>query len=147
MDRRTPSDPFAEHVMATVLEASPRQAVVVQGDHAELENHVGVRHASALFAGASAAARALVEAALGDRAHGADLRHGSSEIAYSSLPLGPITSTAVPSGEGWTTLDADLAAGNGAQLGVRVTSVNTDGRDVVTLDATWQVELVDDGTS
>src|SRR5213080_1835085 len=98
------TDPYAEHVLSRLVEAGPERAVVEQPPDPEVDNHVKVRHASALYAAAYEAARRLVLAALGERAASADVRLADSEIAYKQVGLGVITSTAVPDGPGWDSI-------------------------------------------
>jgi hypothetical protein len=124
---------YAERASAKVLEASPEVAVVEQAAAPELENHVGVRHASALYVGAFEASRALVLEAAGE--HGARLSLEHVEIAYEQMPIGVITSRAERAGEGWEAID-----GNGARLETLVTSTNEAGKTVARLSARWRVE-------
>src|SRR3954469_20605593 len=89
-------DPYADHTLSRVLEATPALAVVEQPMEPEVDNHVKVRHASALYAAAHEAARQLVIAALGDRAGSVEVRLADSEIRYTSVGLGTLTSRAEP---------------------------------------------------
>src|SRR5213080_3819500 len=107
------TDPYAEHVLSRLVEATPGRAVVEQPMEPEVDNHVKVRHASALYAAAYEAARQLLIAALGDQADSVEVRLADSEIRYAAVGLGTLTSTAEPQGEGWSSLRDELAAGSG----------------------------------
>jgi hypothetical protein len=135
----TPADPYSTYCRTTVVEAGPARAVVEQPPDPEVDNHVKVRHASALYAAAYEAARQLALAALGDQAAEADIRIADSEIAYQQVGLGVLTSTAEPSGPGWDTLAADVEAGREAQVDCTVVSRDPAGKAVVTLDARWAI--------
>ena len=131
-------DRFAERVHARVVETSAERAVVDQPDVPELGNHMGVRHAGALYAAAYEASRALVTAALGELADSVELFPWDSEIAYEAIAAGPVTSVAEPSGAGW----ADLAAGSPArssELATEVTSRNAGDEIVLRLVLVWRI--------
>src|SRR2546423_1302564 len=106
----TGRDPYADHLDTTVVDAGPARAVVEQPASPSLGNHVGVRHASALYTAGHAAARALVLAALGDRAGSAGLHLVESEIPYVHVGFGLIPTTAEPPRGGWYSLGAALAS-------------------------------------
>lgn len=129
-------DPYVDHLDTTVIDAAPTRAVVEQPASACLGNHVGVRHASALYTAGHAAARALVLAALGDRAGSAGLHLVESEIAYVHVGFGLITTTAEPAGGGWDSLDSD----GPVDLDVSATGTDENGKTVVTLATRWRVE-------
>src|SRR5947209_19605713 len=86
-----PHDTFVEYLETRVAESSPERVVVEQPDAPPLGNHVGVRHASALYAGAYEAARALVRATLGDAADSARVALIASDINYSRVGMGDLT--------------------------------------------------------
>src|SRR5881392_3987667 len=90
------NDAYAAYCRATVLEAGPERAAVEQPPEPEVDNHVKVRHASALYTAAYEAARQLVLAALGERAGSAEVRLADSEIRYTAVGLGLLKSTAEP---------------------------------------------------
>lgn len=129
--RPTSEHPYAVHVAARLRDASPQRAAVEQADLAVLDNHVGIRHASALWAAAWAASDALVRAALDGRA---TAWLCASEIRYEQVPLGPISTVAQPAGGDW-----DAPARTGAVLCATAISTNDQGRTVVALDTTWRV--------
>lgn len=129
--RTPPESPYAAHVGTRLLDASPQRAVVEQPALGELDNHVGIRHASALYAAAWAASHALVRAALGERA---SAWLDASEIRYEQVPLGPITTVAEPAGGDW-----DAPVREGAELRATAISTNEHGKTVVALDTTWRV--------
>lgn len=126
-------DTYATHVGVRLLEAAPARAVVEQPALTELDNHVAIRHASALWAAAWAASHALVRAALGERAADAALELTDSAIRYEAVPLGLITTVAQPAGGDW-----DDPGRPGAELRATATSTNDQGRTVVALDTTWR---------
>ena len=136
----TAPDAYADYLRVKVVEAGPERAVVEQPADPEVDNHVKVRHASALWTAAHEAARRLVLAALGDRAATVDLDVADSEIAYKQVGLGMLTSTAEPAGSGWDSLAADLDAGREAHLETAVVTADPGGKVVVTLDLRWSVK-------
>lgn len=135
---RVESDPYVLRAGAHVAEASAERAVVEQPGLRELDNHLGIRHASALYTAMYAAAQALVRAAAGDAGRA---RLTSSVTTYPFVPVGLIRSVAEPAGGDWAALGGELAAA--AELRVRVESSNEDGRTVSTLDSSWRVEPAD----
>ena len=132
----TEQDPFAAAAEVRVAEASADRAVVEQPALRHLDNHVGVRHASALFTAGYEAARALVGAAVPGRSARAELVE--SECAYVNVGFGLITTTATPKGDGW---DA-LATGAPAEVEVAVAGVDEAGKTVVELTHRWRVAPV-----
>jgi acyl-coenzyme A thioesterase PaaI-like protein len=133
------SDPYSDHVLSRVTEATATRAVVEQPMEPEVDNHVKVRHASALYTAAYEAARQLVLAALGDRAGSVEVRLADSEIKYTAVGLGLLTSTAEPQGAGWDTLAEELDAGRAVELESFVSSDDPGGKTVATLAARWTV--------
>jgi acyl-coenzyme A thioesterase PaaI-like protein len=128
------TDPYSDHTLCRVLEATAARAVVEQPMEPEVDNHVKVRHASALYAAAYEAARQLVISALGDLADSVEVRLADSEIGYRAVGLGTLTSTAEPVGEAWETLDEGET-----ELDCLVTTTDPDGKTVTTLSVRWQV--------
>jgi len=135
-------EPFGERAGVRVVDASPRRVVVRQAAASALENHVGVRHASALHAAAYEAARLLVAAAIDRPALAASVRLRESDIAYVAVGLGALTTTAEPSGAGWDSLRVELAAGAGVALDCAVTTSDAQGKTVAQVRARWIVEPV-----
>jgi Domain of unknown function (DUF4442) len=127
-------DAYATHVGVRLVAASPARAVVEQPALDVLDNHVGIRHASALYAAAWAASQALVLAALGERPAAGGVTLTDSEIRYEQVPLGLITTVAEPAGGDW-----DAPGRDGAELRATAISTNDQGRTVVALDTTWRV--------
>jgi hypothetical protein len=134
------TDPYTQRAHSRVVEATPERAVVEQPGLRELDNHLGIRHASALYTTMYAAAQALVRAAVGESA---SARLTASTTTYPYVPVGLITSVAEPAGGDWEALRGGAASP--AELQVRVESANEDGRTVSTLDSTWRVEPLADG--
>jgi acyl-coenzyme A thioesterase PaaI-like protein len=129
-----PADPFVAATGSRVLAADPNRAVVEQPGLAELENHVGVRHASALHAAAYEASRALVAAALEARG-GGTMRLAATEIAYLAVGTGTLRSVAEPAGASW----AELLAADEAELACAVATQDEAGKTVAELTAVWAV--------
>lgn len=129
-----PRDPYVEYAQTTLTEASPERAVVEQPAASFLDNHVGVRHASALFTAGHEAARALVLATLGGRD---DVRAElvQSDVHYSNVGFGTVTSEAEPVGDGWS------AAGDGqpVELEALVTGRDEAGKTVFTVSERWSL--------
>lgn len=132
-------DTFGDRVRAVPIEQSAERVTVSQGDHPELQNHVGVRHASALFAGAYEASRLLIAGALAASAVPGDMRLVESHVDYTNLPMGEILTTAEPSGEAWLWMAAELSAGQAVSLAVSAVSRVAGVHPVATLHTTWHV--------
>jgi hypothetical protein len=130
-----PQDQFVEYLDTRVVESSPAKVVVEQPDSPPLGNHVGVRHASALYAGGYEAARALVRAALGESADTARVALIGTTIAYKRVGMGPLTFVAEPEGDGW-----DKAADGAGELTVSVIGTDQQGKEVASMTARWSVE-------
>jgi len=120
----TTPEALARRAHTGLLTLSAQEVVTRQQDHPDLSNHVGVRHASALYLGALEASRQLVVAISRD-SHPV-LRE--AEISYGSVPAGVLDFRATPAG------DAGAEA-----LTVEVVATSL-GRPVATLTATWAVE-------
>ncbi len=133
-------DPFVEHTYARVVEAGPERAVVEQPPARALDNHLAVRHASALYAAAYEASRTLVLAAAAATGERVTIAPRRSELVYKAMPLGSIRSTATPAGPGWNTLAADLRGGAAVELATTVESTNEEGKAVVNVELSWRVE-------
>jgi chitodextrinase len=131
----TASDPYSDYLLARTTEAAPARAVVEQPMEPEVDNHVKVRHASALYAAAYEAARQLLMAALGDKASEVEARLADSEIKYTSVGLRTLTSTAEPQGDGWDEL---RETGEGTVESF-VTTNDPDGKTVATLWTRWTI--------
>jgi acyl-coenzyme A thioesterase PaaI-like protein len=140
-------DPFVEYAGSRLLEADARHAVVEQRPAPELENHVGVRHAGALFAVGYAASRALVTAALGEGAQSAEVQMLDSEVVYEKAALGSVTATAEPAADDWDALLSRISEGQVAQLPTSVMLRNEDGKTVTSMTICWQAGPPGDGGS
>jgi acyl-coenzyme A thioesterase PaaI-like protein len=134
------NDPYAERAHSTIVEAGPERAVVEQPGLRELDNHLGIRHASALYTCMYAAARALMLASVAELDGAGEARIEESTTAYPFVPVGLITNVATRTGDGWESAASELAAGRAARVGVAVDSTNEDGRTVSTLETTWAIE-------
>lgn len=135
-----PAEPFVDSAHVRVIEASSERAVVEQPAVQQLDNHVGVRHASALHAAAYEASRALVAAALAEHGTSTSMSLTESDISYTAVGLGLLTTTAQPSGPGWDMLDADIAEGSSVVLGCEVITTDEAGKAVVKMNASWALE-------
>jgi len=109
-------EPFLRMAGVQLGSCGPDRATVVQPPVPELENHVGVRHASALHAAGYAAARALAEAAIAAAGSSARLRLKQSEIAYKAMGLGSLETVAEPADEEWEAAIAGLDCGDSVVL-------------------------------
>ena len=107
----------------TVLE--PNRAELVIHKRRAVHNHIGTVHAIALCNGLEAAMGALAEATIP-----ADRRWipKGMEVAYTAKADSDITCIAETDAEQWT---ADLPAGSGIDLPVRVRGVRGDGTTVI----------------
>ncbi|HEX5376170.1 MAG TPA: DUF4442 domain-containing protein [Solirubrobacterales bacterium] len=138
------TEAFVAYTRATIAEVSSTRVVVEQPAAPELDNHVGVRHASALHSAGYEASRALVAAALGERHRSGDLRLEESEISYTAVGLGPLTTTAEPTGEGWDRLPVESPGEmHGITLTSTVTTTNEEGKVVARLRVRWALALGD----
>lgn len=124
-------DPYAGLAGVQIVDVDATRAVVLQLPLPVLDNHIGVRHASALYSAAWAASHALVRAALAGRA---DAVLTDSEIRYERVPLGSITTVAEPAGGDW-----DVVGEADGVLMATAISTNDDGKAVATLGTTWRV--------
>lgn len=131
-----PLEPFLVLAGVRLTDCGPERATVVQASVPELENHVGVRHASALHAAGYAAARALSEAAVAAAGNDTDLRLKRSEIAYKAMGLGDLETVAEPADESWQAALARLGEGDQALL--RCNAVTRNDRDQVVAELTLE---------
>jgi hypothetical protein len=129
-------EPFLRSAGVRLTDCGPDRATVVQPSLPELENHVGVRHASALHAAGYAAARALSEAAAATAARPARLRLKQSAIAYKAMGLGELETIAEPD-EDWAAAIADLGGGEPAVLRCNATTRNERDQVVAELQLEW----------
>jgi Domain of unknown function (DUF4442) len=132
-------DPFAPSGSSNVLEADASHAVAEQRPAPELDNHIGARHAGALYAVGYAASRAMVVAALGQRSGPLGLRLIDSEVVYEKAATGAITAIAEPGSGDWEALLSRASRSEKTQLPTSVTLRNEDGQTVTTMSVLWQV--------
>jgi hypothetical protein len=121
------TDLLAERAGTHVVEATSERAIVVQADAPALSNHVGVRHASAVYLAALAAAQRLVTAVTPERWEDSEARLIECDMRYGAVPTGTIVFTAVCA-EGSVVDEGDVR--------VRVVA-EVDGREVATMSARW----------
>ncbi|HEX2393414.1 MAG TPA: DUF4442 domain-containing protein [Solirubrobacterales bacterium] len=130
-------EPFLAMAGVRVSACGPERAIVTQPATAELENHVAVRHASALNAAGYAAARALAGAAVAASGSDAELRLRHSEIAYKAMGLGELATVAEPADEGWEAAIEQLRGGEVVALRCVVITRNEQGQVVAELSVEW----------
>ena len=128
------SDALIDYLDTRVVDATATAATVEQPDSPPLNNHVGVRHASALYAGGYAAARALVDAALADRREAWEVALAGSSVSYTRVGMGLLTFRASPEGEGW-----DVLGEQATRVSAVVSGTDDKGKDVVTGNVSWAV--------
>jgi hypothetical protein len=133
----TDTEPFLVTAGVRMADCDSDRAVVLQPLVPELENHVGVRHASALHAAGYAAGLALVEAAVAELDGSVELRLQGSEIAYKAMGLGELETVAEPSAGGWETQLEQLRAGSSVELACTATTTNAEGKAVAELTLSW----------
>jgi len=133
----TDMEPFLASAGVRMADCDSGRAVVLQPPVPELENHVGVRHASALHAAGYAAGQALVEAAVAELEEDVELRLQGSEIAYKAMGLGELETVAEPAGGGWEGELEQLRAGSSVELTCTAATTNAEGKAVAELTLTW----------
>jgi Domain of unknown function (DUF4442) len=138
----TDTEPFLAMAGVRMADCDSDRAVVIQPPVPELENHVGVRHASALHAAGYAAGLALAEAAVAGLDRDVRLRLQGSEIAYKAMGLGELETVAEPAG-GWGAQLEQLRAGSPVELACTATTTNAEGKAVAELTLTWLAALAD----
>lgn len=140
-------DPFAGFVSTAVVEAAAERAVAEQRPDPGIDNHVGARHAGALFTVGFEASRALVAAALGNSADSTQVLMVDSEIEYEKVAAGRITATAEPAAEDWASLLAEISSGRAEQLPTEVKLRDEAGKTVASMRVRWQVSPTAGGLS
>lgn len=133
-------DRLLEHAASQVLEADSHHAVVEQRPDPGLDNHIGVRHAGALFAVGYEASRALIRAALAESADSSDVQMVDSDVIYEKPALGSVTATAEPAADDWDALLSRVAGGQSAKLPTSVLLRNEQGATVTSMTVCWQAE-------
>lgn len=133
----TDSEPFLATAGVRMADCDSARAVVLQPPVPELENHVGVRHASALHAAGYAAGLALVKTAVAALEGDVQLRLQGSEIAYRAMGLGELVTVAEPAAGGWHSQLRQLRAGRPVELACTATTTNAEGKAVAELTLTW----------
>jgi hypothetical protein len=131
------AEPFLVTSGVKPAACGPERATVMQPASPTLDNHVGVRHASALHAAGYAAARALAAAAVATVDADAELSLQSSEISYKSMGLGALETIAEPAGDDWGAKIEQLRRGDPVALRCAVTTRNEQGRNVAELTVDW----------
>ena len=135
--------PFIRHVGLELQQVEPGRAVVLLPDEEHLANHVGSRHAGALFtAGETASGGAFVGAVAERLAELRPLVRGAS-ITYTKVARGPITATGTLD----RPVDELLAAveGDGAvDFAIDVHLTDESGDLVARMNVEWNVKRVAD---
>jgi acyl-coenzyme A thioesterase PaaI-like protein len=138
--------PFNVHLGLQTVSVGPDSGVVRLPDGEHLHNHVGTRHAGALFAAGEAASGAAFVGAflaiLGDITPLAE----SAQIDYRALAKGEITVTA-RFAEDREALLAQLEQDGRIRFPVRVEMTDADGKLVAEMTVKWYVRRNDDAKS
>jgi acyl-coenzyme A thioesterase PaaI-like protein len=130
-------EPFSDRSGVRVVDASSGRVVVQQEAANYLDNHVGVRHASALHAAAYEAARLLVANAVDPLALAASVRLQVGDIEYVTVGIGVLTTVAEPSGDDWSSLGAGLTATADVTLDCVAVTSDAQGKTVARLRSSW----------
>lgn len=134
-------DPLIEFAGCTVVEADAGHAVARQPAAPELGNHIGARHAGALFTVGYAASRALVAAAMGPRAEDLNAQMVESEVVYEKLAgAETVAATAEPAADDWQMQLNRVSEGEAADLQTAVTLRNEDEKTIMVMSVRWQVD-------
>ena len=136
------ADRFLEHASLSICEADERHAIVHQSADPSLANHLGVRHAGAIFAAGYAASRALVAAGLAGWTDPVSLAMVDSEIDYrKTVTSQRIEAVAKPDAE-W---EASLSRARFEQaiLPTEVTLSDEEGNVVAAMKVLWRVTPLD----
>jgi acyl-coenzyme A thioesterase PaaI-like protein len=136
--------PFNRHLGLEILEVGAGSAVVRMPDREELANHVGTRHAAALFAAGEAASGATVAGLLASR-FGADLGSVTAvatgaDIRYARPAKGTITARGKLEGDGPSLLE-ELESNRRAEFAVEVGLADERGRAVAEMVVQWYTRL------
>ena len=133
------SDPLIEFAGCSVLEAGPSRAVASQAQAPELSNHVGARHAGALFTVGYAASRALVKAALEAEGEDLEAQMSEAEVVYEKVVMaGTVAATAEPAGD-WAQALARVTTDQPGRLQTTVTLRNQSEVMVMVMSVGWDV--------
>lgn len=140
-------DPLIEFAGCSVVEADAGHAVARQPAAPELGNHIGARHAGALFTVGYAASRALVTAAMGPHAEKLNAQMVESEIVYEKVAgAETVSATAEPAADDWQLQLTRVSEGEAADLQTAVTLRNEDEKTIMVMSVRWQVESSADGS-
>jgi len=134
-------DPLLDIADCKVVEANASRAVVEQPAAPELANHMGARHAGALFSVGYAASRALVASAIGPNSKQAEAQMVESEVIYEKVAgAETVAATAEPGGEDWRAQLTTVSEGGAADLQTAVTLRNEDEKTIMVMSVRWQVD-------
>lgn len=146
MDNLRSPDPLIEFAGCSVVEADASHAVARQPASSELDNHLGARHAGALFTVGYAASRALVAAALGPNSEAVNAQMVDGDITYEKVVgVEAVAATAEPAADDWQALLTRISAGEAVQLRTAVTLRNEQGKTVTAMSVCWRVSPSDRG--
>lgn len=132
--------PFVGHLGIEVTALSPGEATAVLPDGPELANHVGSRHAGALFTVAETASGAAFVGAFAERMGDLTPLAHSAEISYERIAMGQITAIGrlgVAAEDALRTLDAE----GKVEFPCEVELHDADGNRVATATVRWHVRL------
>jgi len=134
-------DPLIEFAGCSVVEADAAHAVARQPAAPELGNHIGARHAGALFTVGYAASRALVAAAMEPHAEQLNAQMVESEVIYEKVAgAETVAATAEPAAGDWQTQLAGISEGEAVDLHTAVTLRNEDEKTIMVMSVRWRVE-------
>jgi acyl-coenzyme A thioesterase PaaI-like protein len=143
--RMSSADPLIEFAGCSVLEADPNRAVVSQSPSPELTNHIGARHAGALFTVGYAASRALVEAAVEARDGDLEAQMSKGEVVYEKVVMADtVAATAEPAADDWPQTLAQVSSSEPARLQTTVTLRNESDVTVMVMSVGWEVTRTDE---
>lgn len=136
--------PFNRHLGLELQQIEAGRAVVLLPDEEHLDNHIGSRHAGALFGAGEAASGGAFLGAFGERL--AELRPlvRDAKIAYTKVARGPITATGRldrPAEELLAAVDAD----GSVDFPIEVDLTDEKGDLVARMDVAWNVKRLPAG--
>ena len=130
--------PFARHTGVAIEEVGEGTARALLPESDETLNHLGSRHAGALFTLGEAASGAALAGGFAERILELQLIAGGAEIAYAKVAKGPIVAEARIGGE-LAELTKQLADAGKVQFPVLATLSDRDGVAVATMKVEWHV--------
>jgi uncharacterized protein (TIGR00369 family) len=136
----TEAVPFAKFLGLEINRVGEGEALVTLPDRPELANHVGSRHAGALFTAAEAASGAAFLGAFVERLADVVPLTRSAEISYERIAKGPIEAHAtlgMPAAEALAKLDSE----GKVVFPCAVALTDSDGQQVASASIEWHLRL------